>query len=136
KEARLHIETLDLGNYKGRAEISAAKFPLLNAVKKIIEERREFWPLSDRQIHYPLLNDPPLIHASKPDSIYRNDKASYKALVDLLTRARLARLIPMEVIADPTRPVTVWNVHSDCQGYVRVEFNGLLKNYWRDLLQS
>jgi hypothetical protein len=60
----------------------------LAAVQHILAQRVEFWPLSDRSIHYALLNDPPLRHAAKPDSVYANDRASYHDLTDLLTRAR------------------------------------------------
>ena len=63
-------------------------------------------------IHYPLLNCPPLIHASKPDSRYTNSKDSYKALDELLTRARIFGAIPMNCIDDETRPVETWDVAS------------------------
>jgi ParB-like chromosome segregation protein Spo0J len=66
--SRLSVESMNLGARKHRAAISRAKKPFLAAVQRVIAERREFWPLSDRQVHYALLNDPPLIHASKPDS--------------------------------------------------------------------
>jgi ParB-like chromosome segregation protein Spo0J len=55
-------------NGRRRAELSPAKLPMLKAVKAVVKKRRKFWPLSDRQIHYALLNNPPLRHASKPDS--------------------------------------------------------------------
>ena len=119
-----------------RAVISAAKQPLLDAILRILEERKRFRPLSDRQIHYPLLNDPPLIHASKPDSVYRNDKASYRALCELLTRARVAGLIPMEWIADPTRPVVSWTCYPDPQPFIRKELSDFLTTYWRNLMRS
>ena len=91
---------------KTRSKISAAKMPFLNAVVAIIMSIKAFWPLSVRQLHYLLLNAPPLKHASKPGSVYCNDKASYKALSDLLARARTEGIISWEVIADKTRPVT------------------------------
>ena len=94
-----------MNGYRGRKAISPAKLPMLNSVKAIIQERRQFWPLARRQIHYALQNSPPLIHASKPDSIYRNDLSSYKALIDLLTRARLDGSIPFESIGDETRRI-------------------------------
>lgn len=121
---------------KRRAGISSAKRPFLDAIQRVLDERRRFWPLSDRQIHYPLLNDPPLRHASKPDSRYRNDLQSYKSLCELLTRARLTGLIPMEAIADETRPVVVWQVHREAGTFIRGELDGFLKGYWRDLMQS
>jgi ParB-like chromosome segregation protein Spo0J len=119
-----------------RAAITAAKGPMLEAVQKIIAANEDYWPLSDRQIHYQLLNDPPLIHAKKPGSVYRNDRNSYKALVDLLTRARLEELVDWEAIADPTRPVALWNVHRSPGDFIAKEAADFLKGYYRDLLQS
>lgn len=130
------LDTLDIRDEKKRCEITSAKGPFLEAIQKIIRERKKFWPLSDRQIHYGLLNDPPLTHASKPNSTYRNDKDSYKSLTELVTRARIVGDIPMNVIADPTRPVTVWNVHRDVGGYLAGEVNDFCRGYWRDLMQS
>ena len=134
--AAVAIAGLAVVGHKHRAEISAAKEPFLQAVRRVLEDRKNFWPLSDRQVHYALLNAPPLRHASKPDSAYDNTPVSYKSLVDLLTRARLSGNIPFEAIADPTRPVTVWRVQRDCQGFIRQELDGFLRGYWRDLLQS
>jgi hypothetical protein len=57
------------------------------AVQRILAERCDFSPLSDRSIHYALLNDPPLRHAAKPGSTYTNDRPSYHNLTDLLSRA-------------------------------------------------
>lgn len=124
-----------------RCEITEAKRPMLDAVRKVVESRRAFWPLSVRQIHYALLNDPPLIHAGKPDSRYRNDiakyaKASYRALVELCARARLAGLVPWEAVADETRPVELWRTHRTPGVYVAEEARYMLGCYRRDLMQS
>jgi hypothetical protein len=129
-------ELIDVGHVRGRHRISRAKQPLLDAVQKVIRDLRRFLPLSDRTIHYQLLNDPPRIHASKPSSRYRNDKASYRALCDLLTRARLAGLVPFTAIHDPTRPVVNWAVHRDPKTYFDQELPEFLADYSRDLLQS
>ena len=136
EQSKVVADTIKIRGEKRRAKISGAKGPFLLAIKRVIEQRREFWPLSDRQIHYALLNDPPLIHASKPDSVYANDEKFYKALVELLTRARLAREIGMNVIADPTRPVSKWPVRDDIQSYIRDEVGNMFLGYWRDLMQS
>jgi hypothetical protein len=125
-----------LGGRKQRAAISKAKADMMEAIRRILGERRQFWPLTDRQIHYPLLNDPPLIHASKPDSRYQNTKQSYKALCDLLTRARLAGEIPFSAIHDPTRPQKVWNCHREAGSFISTQLQDFLKGYYRDLLQS
>lgn len=136
EKSKVKVEPLAMDGIKGRAAISEAKQPFLQAVVAVLESLREFWPVSDRQIHYPLLNDPPLRHASKPECAYRNDRRSYKSLCDLLTRARLDGTLPMECIGDETRPVQIWNVWRDVRGFVRGELDGLLKGYWRDLMQS
>src|SRR5262249_1095619 len=86
--------------------------------------------------HYSLLNDPPLIHASKPHSRYRNEHKFYKATCDLLTRARLAGLIPFEAIGDETRPVAVWTVYPNVGPFIREQVDDFATGYWRDLMQS
>lgn len=129
-------ELIDIDCGRGRCQITRAKWPMLEAVRKVIRDLRAFLPLSDRTIHYQLLNDPPLIHASKPASRYRNDKASYKALCDLLTRARLAGLVPFSAIHDPTRPIVNWTVHRDPKTYFDEALPEFLAGYARNLLQS
>jgi hypothetical protein len=136
RAARVSCETITVEGHKHRSEITKAKEPFLEAIRLVLESRRAFWPLTDRQIHYALLNDPPLIHASKPKSVYANTLNSYKSLCELLTRARLAGLIPFRAISDPTRPVVVWNFPRNVGGFLRGELDGFLKGYYRDLQQS
>lgn len=134
--AGIPTQALRLSAGKARAALSPAKVPLLSAIRSVLEERRAFWPVSDRQIHYALLNNPPLIHASKPDSTYQNTPQCYKALTDILTRARMAGLIAMEVISDETRPVIVCDVHPAPDTFIKSEMDGFLKGFYRDLMQS
>ena len=136
EQAAVRVKPLKIVGTKRRAAISKAKAPFLAAVQAVIEARREFWPLSDRQVHYGLLNAPPLIHARKPTLTYANNLRSYKALTDLLTRARLAGRIAFEGIADETRPVSLWPVFGDMRGFVRSELARMFNGYWRDLMQS
>ncbi len=134
-----HIDAPDaikIIGHKHRAEITSAKKPFLDAILAILEERRDFWPLSVRVIHYVLLNAPPLIHASKPRSQYANNNKSYKAAIDLCARARLAGFIPWSAIDDVTRPITTWDVHSSIAPFVRRELDGFLKGFYRDLQMS
>ncbi len=88
------VKKIEIREEKTRHRISEAKYPMLNSVISVLNDYQKFWPLSDRQIHYALLNDPPLRHASKPGSRYHNHQRSYKDLTDLLTRARLDGTIP------------------------------------------
>ena len=130
------VATIRLGDAKGRHGISKAKEPFLKAVLGIIDGWRAYWPLTDRRIHYALLNDPPLVHASKPHSRYQNTLQCYKATCDLVTRARLAGRIPWAAVHDPTRPVCTWRVHGGVGDFTRDELGRFLKNYYRDLQQS
>lgn len=65
QQAQVAAPSLQIIGYKKRCEITDAKKPMLDAILHVLDERREFWPLSDRQIHYALLNEPPLRHARK-----------------------------------------------------------------------
>jgi hypothetical protein len=84
-KSAIKVKTIEIVGTKTRCEISEAKHPLVEAIKKVMNKLREIWPLSDRTIHYGLLNHRVLKHAGKPDSIYCNDKASYNSLTELLT---------------------------------------------------
>lgn len=134
EKARVRVAPVQLNGYRGRSLISAAKQPFLDAVRRVLDDLADHWPLSDRRIHYALLNDPPLIHAKKPGSRYRNNHTSYKAVCDLLTRARLAGLIPFEAIGDETRPVSEWTVYPSVGPFVNREVANLFRRYWRDLM--
>jgi hypothetical protein len=129
-------EFLVISDKKARNKISDAKQPMLDACVKVINDQKEYWPLSDRSIHYDLLNSPPLRHASKRNSRYKNDEASYSDLCDLLTRARLIGEIPFAAIEDPTRPFERWDVSENVGGFVKGQLDGFLTGYWRDLMQS
>jgi hypothetical protein len=135
-KARVQANAIQIEGVMHRARITAAKFPFLNAIIRVLNDYREVWPLSVRQIHYYLLNDPPLKHASKPDSRYVNNKDSYKSLDELLVRARVKKIIPFQAIHDPTRPVVTWALHREVGAFVRDQLGGFLKGYYRDLQQS
>jgi hypothetical protein len=136
RRAKIKVATIEIRETQRRKEISNAKMAFLAAVKRIIFALEEFWPLSLRQIHYQILNDPPLIHSAKPDSRYRNDKRSYAALIDLVTRARHEGYIDYDVIDDPTRPVTICPVQPNLSSYYEQQMKDLLNGYYRDLMQS
>ena len=136
KQSEIKIETIDVGSRGRRKRISKLKSKMVKVVKDVINTNRKFWPLSDRQIHYRLLNNPPLRNTNRPGSVYRNDRASYGDLCNVLTRLRLTGEIPMTAIADPTRPTSSWYVHSSPQDFAREELDNFLKGYRRNLQQS
>jgi len=135
KRSRVGIEAMEIEGEKRRFGIKGNK-PLLDAAIKIIDELRDYWPLSDRQIHYKLLNSPPLKNKNDPKSVYRNDAASYHTLTGVLTRGRLFELIPWEAIGDETRSFESWNVHNDISSFIKKHLNGFMKGYHRNFLQS
>jgi hypothetical protein len=136
KSASVFLDEIEMGAVKYRARITEAKQPFLNAILRILDEYEDSWPLSVRQIHYYLLNDPPLIHANKPKSRYRNTIQCYKAADELITRARLTSEISFDAIHDPTRPIVTWQVYREAAPFIRRELDRFLKDYYRDLMKS
>lgn len=122
--------------------ISDKKQQFLSAVKQVIEDLKTYWPLSIRQIHYRLLNDPPLTltpKRSKFDSEryrYRNDKQSYQALVRLLTSARYHGEVSMACIDDPTRPQRTFDGWNNVSEFIQEEVDCFLLGYHRDRQQG
>jgi hypothetical protein len=123
-----------LGAVKKRAKITTKSFLL--AAQKVIELERPYWPLTVRRVHYLLLNNPPLTHDTKPDSVYINEQKSYKKLSDLLIRARLAGDVGMDSIEDETRPITTITTWTDAAAFVKDESRHFLRGYRRDLLRG
>jgi hypothetical protein len=136
ERSEVQLDAMELSVGAGRAQISAAKMPFLNAVLEILQARRSYWPLSDRQVHYALLNAPPLRHASKPKSRYTNTRQAYGDLTDLLTRARIEGRIPFHAIGDETRPVMLWTGYLEPSTFLRQAMKSFLSGYYRNLLQS
>lgn len=134
--SRTKVSGMELRVGKKRSRITAAKKPMLDAVAHLLENFVEFLPVTVRFIHYHLLNDPPLVHASKPGSTYRNNKDCYKNLVDLIARARLTGDIPFESIDDETRPVTQTSCWRNSAEFFQSELNNFMRGYQRDLMQS
>jgi hypothetical protein len=142
---------------KTRYGVSDDKAEHMRLVIQILNERKKYWPLSVRGVHYPLLNfnfvrgyysPQRFIRGSKPRRPdpdfggpkrplkYLNDKDSYKATADLLCRLRLNGRVPWEALDDPTRPLTAPSPFSDTREFIDQELRNLLEGYTRDLLQS
>jgi hypothetical protein len=134
--SKISTEPLILKDKKPRKKITKNQMPLLEAVKKILEDLREYWPLSVRRIHYSLLNDPPLTMASKPKSIYRNNERCYKKLCQFLTEARAEGLLPKYGIGDKTREENLWASYPNVGPFFQKLVNQFGKGYVRDKMQS
>ena len=135
-DGELQIRLVDGGKKIDR--ISEKRLAFLNAAIDVINALESFWPLSVRQIHYRLLNDPPLMQTPRRSKFdieryrYRNDLASYRALSGLLTTARYHGKIPFHVIDDPTRPFQRNNGYANMKEFVEDEINDFLLGYHRD----
>jgi hypothetical protein len=141
------VRALEIEGSKKRYNISDDKADHVKYILQIVEERRDYWPLSVRGVHYPLLNydfvrgyywpkrnEPD--HGTRRELRYRNDDNSYGATSDLITRLRLNGRIPWEAFDDFTRPLHLFNACTDVREFVRQEVEGLFDGYWRDLLQT
>ncbi|MDB5298206.1 MAG: Chromosome partitioning protein ParB [Phycisphaerales bacterium] len=135
-ESRVELPAMELGELRKRSAITDAKADFLAAIRDVIAARRAYWPLSLRQVHYALLNDPPLRHARKPDSRYENNEQSYKSLSDLANRARIAGQLPWEAIDDETRPLAKWPLFQSPGSFLTKELTDFAKGYRRNLQQS
>ncbi|SRR6266540_39782 len=113
----------------------------LAAAIDVINRLESFWPLSVRQIHYKLLNNPPLTQVTKDRSErwrYRNDKSSYNKLSGLLVSARYEGHVSLDVLDDPTRisqdyEFGTWD--STAQ-FIKEETKGFLSGYQRHRLEG
>lgn len=122
--------------------ITDKKQPFLEACQKVVTDMRDYWPLSVRQIHYNLLNDPPLKLSPKRSKFssdhyrYKNDPGSYDALVEILRQARYHGKISMSAIDDPTRPQVTHKGYRNSNEFIRHEVEYFLSGYHRNRQQD
>ena len=141
------VDALAIEGVKKRFKISGEKAKHVNFIQQIVEGRREYWPLSVRGVHYPLLNFDFIRgyywpkrnqpgHGTRQELRYRNDDNSYQATSDLITRLRLDGTLPWKAFDDGTRPLKEFHAFENVRQYIRQEVRNLFRGYWRDLLQS
>jgi hypothetical protein len=141
------VEGLHIEGVKKRYNISDDKAEHVRLILEIVEGRRDYWPLSVRGVHYPLLNydfvrgfywpkrkDPDF--GTQRELRYANDDGSYDATSDLITRLRLNGTLPWEAFDDFTRPLKEFLAFGNVRDFIQQEVGRLFKGYWRDLLQS
>ena len=108
----------------------------LAKAQSVILDNREYWPLTVRRVHYLLLNDPPLRHDKKPGSVYVNDKASYKALTNLLIRARLSGMCQWHPLRTAPGQYKMAAAFSTFEAFVAQETERFLIGYTRNLMRG
>jgi hypothetical protein len=134
--AYANVPCVNIEGQKHRHAISGQKADHVKYIRKVVfEDRKSYWPLSVRGIHYPLLNY--TFYRNLPRKIpYQNNDESYQATSDLLTRMRLTGDIPWEALDDGTRPFKDFRPFANVRNFVKQEVDNLFHGYWRDLLQS
>jgi len=49
--ARIKVKPMDLGAWVKRSELSAASQPMIDAINRVLEELRDYWPVTLRTVH-------------------------------------------------------------------------------------
>jgi hypothetical protein len=122
-----------------RSQITTVKEEMVAAILRVTTERRAFWPLSVRSVHYALLNDPPLRNCGKNPKfrkLYKNDQNSYDDLCNLCARMRLAGRLSWNTINDETRPFDLSVLDNQTSSFFERELHWFLRQYRRNLLQT
>jgi hypothetical protein len=109
-----------------RRGIGPKRRELLESVQLVLNELRSFWPLTLRQLYYQLVSR----------GIIENSLEKYKQLSALLTKARLAGLVPWEALEDRAREMLYSGGWANQRAFVEVEIERFLEGYRRDLMQS
>jgi hypothetical protein len=128
-------QTVELYGSKRRSEI-VQKLGLKDAIIETVMGNKADWPLSDRKVFYLLLNVEGLLRNDRTKEPFRNSKACYDDVTDMVTRLRIDRSIPFDCIDDETRPVVQWDTHKGVDTFIDQELDDLFSGYWRDLQQS
>lgn len=130
------VQKLKIEGTKKRYGISSQKADHVKYVKKVVfEDRKPYWPLSVRAVHYALLNYQ--FYRNIPRELsYKNDDKSYDSTSELITRLRLEEEIPWEAFDDMTRPFKEFRAFTNLPEFVRQERTNLFSGYWRDLMQT
>ena len=97
----------------------------LEQVQCVIEELRDYWPLTLRQVYYRLV----------VAEVIDNKRAEYQKLSRILVKARLDELVPWEALEDRSRILMSASGWKNSAHFVETERGQFLRGYRRDLLQ-
>jgi len=109
-----------------RSGIGPKRQALLAHVQLVLEELRDFWPLTLRQLYYQLV----------ARGVIENALGEYKKLSELLTEARLSGLVPWEALEDRARTILHSGGWDNQNEFIESELASFLEGYRRDLMQS
>jgi len=98
----------------------------LQKVKSILDNLRNYWPVTLRQLYYQLVSK----------NIIENKRSAYNSLSKLVKYARLDDYIPWEAIEDRLRQANLNSGWSDKEEFLRGEVDNFLNGYRRHLQQG
>lgn len=101
---------------------------MLHDIVKIIEELKEYWPLTLRQIYYQLVSK----------ELIDNKQSEYKSLSRLLVKAREDNSIDWDCMIDRTRSFYQIPSYPDYEHFIRSQIYKFAdkRYYWRDMQQG
>lgn len=129
------MESMSVTGQKTTGTISSRRSEFIAAAKRVVAEMRDYWPLTVRQVHYKLLNNPPMTQTTAARNerwLYRNNQASYAKLSCLLRDARYSGDIAWEAIDDSTRESRTRSGFSSVREFVDQNVSEFLVGYHRD----
>lgn len=107
-------------------------------VKEIVDDLKDYWPLTLRQIHYRLVEKRPdwKKGSVKTSAPYKNQYGHYQDLSNVLKWMRIHEVIPWEALTDRTRRVSEKRGYEDLEDFIDRSIYWFLKGYDRCLVQS
>jgi len=108
---------------------------LATGVLEVLNQLREYLPMTLRRVHYLLLNNPPTV-SKRTGLRYDNRRDHYQTLSVVVTKMRIAGTIPFHWLFDGTRILNTNRGWAGVEYYLENELNRLFSTYSRDLLQS
>jgi len=98
----------------------------LSKVKDILEDLKDYLPLTLRQVYYQLVSK----------GYIENSVSQYGMLSNLLKWARIYEVIPWNCIEDRVRTYHDLTGWEDSDSFIKQEIEQFLKDYRRDILQT
>jgi hypothetical protein len=109
----------------------------LKAVCKIIDDLKDYWPLTVRQIHYRLFAKKVPWGGRRESDTYQNKVSCYGDLIKICKFGRLQRLISWHAIEDAVRVLYEPYKFTDLQDYLKNEVEHyILTDYMRCRVQD
>ena len=134
-----NIKVMQVAGKKSAEEVGPRQQEFLAAAQKVIDSLSAYWPLSVRQVHYKLLNNPPLTQTTKKKSErwrYKNNLACYSKLSSLLVSARYHADVSWEAIDDATRESKTYQHYANPAGFIENEVKFFLTGYQRNRMEG